>query len=76
MTTVHKRPRHSAKRKTRRIQVVESAFGPMSHMGFQGARHMHPERLPTRQKEKAVSLRLFDLRQETVDNVQKLSESI
>lgn len=45
-------------------------------MGFQGARHMHPERLPTKQKEKAVSLRLFDLNKETVDNVQNLAETI
>ena len=55
---------------------LESHIDPMSHMGFQGARHMHPERMPTKQQERATNLRLFDIRPETIENVQKISETI
>ncbi|XP_033759416.1 malignant fibrous histiocytoma-amplified sequence 1-like isoform X1 [Pecten maximus] len=68
----HRKP----KRTKSLIEPVLVITRPMSHMGFQGARHMHPERLPTKQREKAVSLRLFDLEKETIENVQNLAETI
>lgn len=48
----------------------------MAHLGYQGARHLHPQRLPTKSAEKTVSVRLLDLGNETIENVQKIAETV
>lgn len=48
----------------------------MAHVGFQGARHMHPERLPSAKKERTVSVRLFDTNEETLQNMEGQSSNV
>ena len=64
-------------KKSRRVKVTTNNKPPlMSHIGHQGARHLHPERLPTKHPDKTVSVRLLDMRQETIENVQNIAETI
>ena len=48
----------------------------MAHMGFEGSRHLVPERLPSARRERTVGIRVIDLNQDTVDNIQLLSGSL
>ncbi|KAK3604652.1 hypothetical protein CHS0354_007195 [Potamilus streckersoni] len=67
----------SAKRRTRSTKEhVVTSYRPMTHLQFEGARHLHPERLPTKQKEKTASLRIFDVTKNTVDKVQPYAGTI
>jgi hypothetical protein len=43
---------------------------------FYSGETFHPDRLPSRQHDATVSLRLFDTRDDTIENVQKLSGSL
>lgn len=42
------------------MKEVENRGPSMAHVGFHGARHMHPERVPSAKKERTLALRLFD----------------
>ena len=56
---------------------VELNRGPvMAHVGFEGSRHMHPERMPTPKREKTTSLRLFDVTKDTIENIEKYSGDV
>jgi len=70
------KPMQHAQKKSRKVTIVRQTSPLMSHVGFQGARHLHPDRLPSRQHDATVSLRLFDTRDDTIENVQKLSGSL
>ena len=51
--------------------------GPiMAHVGFEGSRHMHPERIPTPKHEKTTSLRLFDVTKDTLENIENCSGDV
>lgn len=51
--------------------------GPiMAHVGFEGSRHMHPERIPTPKHDKTTSLRLFDVTKDTLENIEKYSGDV
>lgn len=52
------------------------AITPLTHVGFQGARHLHPERLPSAKRERPVSIRLLDANAETIVNVQRIAQTI
>ena len=58
-------------KKSRKVTIVRELSPLMSHVGFQGGRHLHPDRLPTKQHDATVSLRIFDTKEETIENVQK-----
>lgn len=64
------------KRRRTRIVAKRPQTQPLVHQGFQGARHLHPERLPNPTPETTVSLRLFDVTKDTLENVQKLSDTL
>ncbi|XP_013406492.1 malignant fibrous histiocytoma-amplified sequence 1 [Lingula anatina] len=51
---------------------------PIANIGFCGARHPHPERLPSAKcrREKAVTLRILDVEEDTIMNVQRLREHL
>ena len=70
------KPMQHAQKKSRKVTIVRQNSPLMSHVGFQGARHLHPDRLPSKQHDATVSLRLFDTRDDTIENVQKLSGSL
>ncbi|XP_071163280.1 malignant fibrous histiocytoma-amplified sequence 1 homolog isoform X1 [Mytilus edulis] len=63
-------------KKSRKVTIVRELSPLMSHVGFQGGRHLHPDRLPTKQHDATVSLRIFDTKEETIENVQKYSDSL
>ncbi|XP_060560981.1 malignant fibrous histiocytoma-amplified sequence 1 homolog isoform X2 [Ruditapes philippinarum] len=51
--------------------------GPtMAHVGFQGARHMHPERLPSAKRERSMSVRLFDTNEDTLQSMDNQSSNV
>ncbi|XP_053403318.1 malignant fibrous histiocytoma-amplified sequence 1 homolog isoform X2 [Mercenaria mercenaria] len=51
--------------------------GPtMAHVGFQGARHMHPERLPSAKRERTLSVRLFDTNEDTLESMDNQSSNV
>ena len=45
-------------------------------MGFEGARHMIPERLPSARRERTVGCRVIDLTQSTIVNIQALAGTL
>ncbi|CAL1531996.1 unnamed protein product [Lymnaea stagnalis] len=51
-------------------------LGPVSHVGYQGARHLQPERLPSDGREDVVAIRIIDLSSETLANVKVISSTI
>lgn len=58
---------------------TSSAYGsPFAHLGFEGARHLHPERLPSAKsrRERAVSFRMLDYDDETIEQVQQLKSHL
>lgn len=68
---------HATQKKPRRVKISKNLAPPlMAHLGYQGARHLHPQRLPTKSAEKTVSVRLLDLGNETIENVQKIAETV
>ncbi|KAH3797569.1 hypothetical protein DPMN_151152 [Dreissena polymorpha] len=70
MTSVAAAPR-------RKAPDLPSVSGPsLAHVGFQGARHMHPERVPSARKERTTSIRLFDTSEDTLDNVEDQSKDV
>lgn len=73
---VEKPPGTHGQRKTRKVAIVKETSPLMTHVGFQGSRHLHPDRLPTKQQDPTVSLRLLDANEETIENVQKYAESL
>ena len=49
---------------------------PMVQLGFEGSRHMIPERLPSAKGRKASSLRVIDLNDDTTKLIQEVSGSL
>lgn len=70
------KPAGSSTKKSKKVTIVKESSPLMSHVGFQGARHLHPDRLPSKHNDATVSLRIFDTKDDTIENVQKLSESL
>ncbi|XP_005096406.2 malignant fibrous histiocytoma-amplified sequence 1 homolog [Aplysia californica] len=49
---------------------------PVTQVAYTESRHLHPERLPNKRRDKAVSLKLIDVSRDTIVNVKSLSESL
>ncbi|XP_046374544.2 malignant fibrous histiocytoma-amplified sequence 1 homolog isoform X1 [Haliotis rufescens] len=69
---------HSRSRNKQNLPRFHSPYGPrpLTHIGFEQARHLNPERLPTPSREKAVSVRLLEVSKDTLDQVQRLSDTV
>lgn len=75
-TLVRSRSHSAGKKRRHRSKLYIEHATPMAHVGFEGARHLHPDRMPSKQLERTVSLRLLDITPETIENVQNVSDSI
>ncbi|XP_052784171.1 malignant fibrous histiocytoma-amplified sequence 1-like isoform X2 [Mya arenaria] len=66
----------AATRRRKPVKEIPVYNGPtMAHVGFQGARHMHPERMPSARSERTTAIRLFDTSEETLENVENQSKN-
>jgi Leucine-rich repeat (LRR) protein len=49
---------------------------PMAHMGFEGSRHLEPERLPSSRKERARTVRVIELNKDTIESIKQIADGI
>ena len=49
---------------------------PLAGLGFEGARHVIPERLPSARRDRTRTMRLLDTENETLENLKALAETI
>ena len=52
------------------------AADPMEFVGFEGSRHMVPERLPSARKEKTVGVRVIDLTKGAMENIKEMGPGL
>ena len=49
---------------------------PMAHIGFEGSRHLDPERLPSGRKERARTVRVIELTEDTIESIKQIAEGL
>ncbi|KAK2154300.1 hypothetical protein LSH36_271g02017 [Paralvinella palmiformis] len=62
------------------IRVPTYTFGsnlrPIAHLGYEGARHLIPERLPSSTRGRTVGFRVIDLNHSIVDSIRSVASSL
>ena len=58
------------------VKVSVRKSMPMAHLGFEGSRHLEPERLPSGRKERARTVRVIELNQDTIDSIKQIAEGL
>lgn len=49
---------------------------PMAQLGFEGSRHLEPDRLPSGRHERARTVRVIDLNQDTITSLKQIADGL